>query len=303
MPHPHDYGYKDLFSHPQILKELLTSCVSEPWVADLDFSRACRVEKSFITGAKKKLESDLIWRIPLTSGVEVYLYILLEFQSTVDRFMALRMLRYTLELYGSLLKETPAMKTLPSVFPILLYNGDARWTAPLSMGDLIDRRIGLDFIPQFRYFKIAENEFSKEQLLSLKNLIGSLFLVETTDRQQLVPVVQQIVQILQHEQPEVHKAFISWLYSFFSDPVPEWVTELSQLTEVPTMLATTIKKWEQELVQQGLQQGVFQGKREGVQEGFIKGKIETALKLKQKGMSIVEIAEVTGLGIEEIQKL
>jgi predicted transposase/invertase (TIGR01784 family) len=69
------------------------------------------------------------------------------------------------------------------------------------------------------------------------------------------------------------------------------------------MLATTIKKWEQELVQQGLQQGVFQGKREGVQEGFIKGKIETALKLKQKGMSIVEIAEVTGLSIEEIQKL
>jgi len=77
------------------------------------------------------------------------------------------------------------------------------------------------------------------------------------------------------------------------------------------MLATTIKKWEQELVQQGLQQGVqqglqqgvFKGKREGLQEGIIKGKIETALKLKQKGMSIVEIAEVTGLGIEEIQKL
>jgi flagellar biosynthesis/type III secretory pathway protein FliH len=77
------------------------------------------------------------------------------------------------------------------------------------------------------------------------------------------------------------------------------------------MLATTIKKWEQELVQQGLQQGVQQGVQQGLQQGLQQGMYEgekrkalaTALKLKQKGMSIVEIAEVTGLGIEEIQKL
>ncbi|WP_174265973.1 hypothetical protein [Gracilinema caldarium] len=45
---------------------------------------------------------------------------------------------------------------------------------------LINNRINLDFIPQFRYFKIAENEFSTKELLSLKNLIGALFLVETS---------------------------------------------------------------------------------------------------------------------------
>jgi predicted transposase YdaD len=45
------------------------------------------------------------------------------------------------------------------------------------------------------------------------------------------------------------------------------------------MLATTVKQWEQDLVQQGLQQGL------------------------QKGMSIHEIAELTGLSFDEVKKL
>jgi predicted transposase/invertase (TIGR01784 family) len=61
------------------------------------------------------------------------------------------------------------------------------------------------------------------------------------------------------------------------------------------MLATTVKQWEQDLVQQGLQQGM--------QKGLLQGKRETARKLKQKGMSIQEIAELTGLSIEEVQAL
>ncbi|MFZ5368269.1 MAG: Rpn family recombination-promoting nuclease/putative transposase [Spirochaetota bacterium] len=307
MPHSHDYGYKDLFSHPHILKELLFSFVTEPWVTELDFSHATLIDKSFITPSKKKLESDLIWRIPLNSGPDIYLYILIEFQSTVDHFMALRMLRYILELYGTLLKAKPKIQILPPVFPILLYNGDARWSAPENIADLIDQRISLDFLPRFRYFKIAENEFSRDKLLSLKNLIGALFLVETTDREELVSVVAQIVAILEQEQPEVYKAFLQWLYSFFSEPAPQWVTEISQLKEVPTMLATTLKKWEHDLVQQGLQQGLQQGIQKGLQQGLFKGKQEekreTARKLKQKGMSIHEIAELTGLSIDEVQKL
>uniref|UniRef100_A0A7C3E3G5 Rpn family recombination-promoting nuclease/putative transposase n=1 Tax=Gracilinema caldarium TaxID=215591 RepID=A0A7C3E3G5_9SPIR len=311
MTQPHDYGYKDLFSHPQIIKELLTSCVKEFWVQDLDFSRASTIDKSFITASKKKLESDLIWRIPLKSGQEIYLYILLEFQSTVDHFMALRILRYLLEFYSSLLKQDPKRKVLPPVFPILLYNGEARWTAPENIADLIDNRNNLDFMPQFRYFKIAENEFSTKELLSLKNLIGALFLVETTAPTELEGIFRHLRALLEHEQPEVYRAFLSWLYNFFSKPVPDWVREQLDPKEAPTMLATNLKKWEQELIQQGLQEGMFKGKQEGLQEGIQQGFYEgerrkalsTAKKLKQKGLTIPEIAEVTGLSVEEVEKL
>jgi predicted transposase/invertase (TIGR01784 family) len=133
--------------------------------------------------------------------------------------------------------------------------------------------------------------------------------------------------LLEQEQPEVYQAFLSWLYNFFSKPVPDWVRAQLDAKEAPTMLATNLKKWEQELIQQGLQQGmqqglqqgIFKGKQEGLQEGLqqgiFKGKQEgiyegerrkalsTAKKLKQKGLSIPEIAEVTGLSIEEVERL
>ena len=69
------------------------------------------------------------------------------------------------------------------------------------------------------------------------------------------------------------------------------------------MLATTLKKWEHDLVQQGLQQGIQKGLQQGLFKGKQEEKRETARKLKQKGMSIHEIAELTGLSIDEVQKL
>jgi predicted transposase/invertase (TIGR01784 family) len=89
-------------------------------------------------------------------------------------------------------------------------------------------------------------------------------------------------------------------------PVPDWVRAQLDAKEAPTMLATNLKKWEQELIQQGLQQGMQQGIFKGKQEGFYEGEkhkaLSTARKLKEKGLSIPEIAEVTGLSIEEVEK-
>ena len=49
--------------------------------------------------------------------------------------------------------------------------------------------------------------------------------------------------------------------------------------------------------------GYIDGKAEGIAEGKTKGKIEIAKKLLRKKMSIQDIVEVTGLSIEEIEKL
>ena len=65
----------------------------------LDFSTLQRLDKSFITDDFKEKESDLIYKISF-NGQELYIYLLIEFQSTVDKFMAIRMLRYICEFYG-----------------------------------------------------------------------------------------------------------------------------------------------------------------------------------------------------------
>ncbi len=34
----HDHGYQRLFSHPEMIRDLLIGFVREPWIADLDFA-------------------------------------------------------------------------------------------------------------------------------------------------------------------------------------------------------------------------------------------------------------------------
>lgn len=98
MANIHDIGYKELFSYPELVEELLLSFVKEDFVQHLDFSTLERLDKSFITPEFKEKESDLIYRINFREKA-VYIFLLIEFQSSVDKFMALRILRYITEFY------------------------------------------------------------------------------------------------------------------------------------------------------------------------------------------------------------
>ncbi len=307
MPDQHDRGYKALFSNHRFMEQLVTSFIHEDWVTQVDFSKASLVDKSYVTRQFKKLESDLIWKLPLKDSGAVYLYMLIEFQSTVDYWMSYRMLRYVIEFYGGLLKAKPKPERLPAVFPLLVYNGDPRWTDPEQFSALVDPRIAGEYIPQFRYYKLAANEFAPERLAAMHNLVSALFLVDTSDVDEMQDRIQEIVSILEEEQPEVVNEFIRWLYAHFEDPVPQWADDIRTLKEVPTMLATAIKKKEQEWFKEGLVLGQEKGRNEGIALGEEKGRIEerreTARKMKQEHVPIDIIIRVTGLSREEIEKL
>ncbi len=64
----------------------------------------------------------------------------LEFQTTVDRYMAVRLLACVSLLYQGLIRagQLPASGKLPPVVPIGLYNGRGRWTAPLNVTGLME---------------------------------------------------------------------------------------------------------------------------------------------------------------------
>src|SRR6185295_13993151 len=99
----HDPGYKGLFSHSTMVEGLLRGFVQEDWIERLDFSTLEKVGNSFVSDDLRERHSDVIWRLRLRGAKDrwVYLYLLLEFQSTSDPFMAVRLLTYV----GLLLEE------------------------------------------------------------------------------------------------------------------------------------------------------------------------------------------------------
>ena len=54
---------------------------------------------------------------------------------------------------------------------------------------------------------------------------------------------------------------------------------------------------------EGRAEGRMEGRAEGLEEGVLKGKLQSAQKMKEKGFPITDIAEITGLSTEEIERL
>ncbi len=321
MPNIHDTGYKKLFSDKRIFRQLMETFVDLDWVKEIDFDSCEQLDKSFVADHYKETESDVIYRVKLREQ-ELYVIILLEFQSSVDRFMSLRFLNYISNfLMDFVHNQKKKPRKLPPVFPLLLYNGDKKWTAPQAIETLIE---GNDLLEKygirFRYFKIAENEFSKEKLLKISNLISTLFLAEAYyDPEE---IKQQFITLFDREED---KKSISLLLNWFLNLrehgriTGEAYEELERVykdkEEVKEMLITAIKKEKQAYFEEGLQEGLQRGKQAGLEEGIQKGlqkgllkgqhaeKVAFAKRMLQKGQEIDFICEVTELSRDEVLKI
>ena len=104
--HDHDHGYKLLFGHAEMVRDLLVGFVDEPWVKELRFDTLQRVSASYVSDDLRDREGDLVWRVRFQDRW-LYLYLLVEFQSKVDRTMAVRMMGYVSLLYQDLIRQGP----------------------------------------------------------------------------------------------------------------------------------------------------------------------------------------------------
>ena len=298
MSFEHDRRYKRLFSKPYFLQKLLESFVHEDFVHELDFSTLKRWDKSFIDEAFREKESDLIFSIEF-KGRECYIYLLLEFQSTVDKHMPIRFLRYILEFYESN-RNLKSGGKYPAVFPLLLYTGDAPWTAEYEIGRMIEQSLPTKYIPAFCYYPICENEISKESLLKIKNAVSAVFYVENSSPQELKYKIDDLFEIIVNEKLEVVEEFAGWFNNYFAG-----INDISgdnminrrfdNILEAKGMFATKLEEYKKELLQEGRQEGREEGREEG--------KLESARMLKAKGVSVTEIARLLEIDIEKVKNL
>ena len=120
----HDSSYKFLFSNPEFVRDLVLGFIPDDWLHTLNYETLEKVPGSYITDDFKQREDDIVWRVKV-GGEWVYLYLLIEFQSSVDKYMALRMMVYVGLLYQDLIKRGEVLDDgrLPPILPIVLYNG------------------------------------------------------------------------------------------------------------------------------------------------------------------------------------
>src|SRR5690242_9632259 len=93
-----DRGTLWLLEDPEFLRDLVR-LLDSSLASELDFTRAERVNRSFIPADLQKQESDLIFKIPYLHGTsEALVYVLVEQQTQPDGLMPFRIYEYCGEL-------------------------------------------------------------------------------------------------------------------------------------------------------------------------------------------------------------
>ena len=200
----HDPVYRRIFNRAQIIEEILRRFATGPWAAHLDFSTLSPVPADFISKYLKKYEADIIWRVRYGPGKGdwFYVFVLMELQSSVQRFMALRLLGYVLRLcealleHGRYLAARRPRRLLPPVLAVVLYNGEKPWTAPLSLAELFKPMEGFD-PPDFRYVVLDVNRYAPEELRPVADVTSGVFLLEQSkDVEDLQLVLDELEEVV-----------------------------------------------------------------------------------------------------------
>jgi predicted transposase YdaD len=278
-----DSIYHRLFSHPRMVEDLIREFVPEALGSGLDFSGLQRINAKFHIkrDTAQRREADVIWRLPTREGSEIYLYLLLEFQSVSDWWMAVRTQVYQGLLWQHVIREQRLVRPqrLPPVMLLVLYNGESRWSASTKLSDLINLTPGSTlwpWQPQARYYLLDMGAFATTELAERESLAALLFRLEKSYPR--IEVEGLIVEVIEwfRGHPELAE-----LKDLFGELVRQATLRAGSkaptpgsLEESQSMLSTLMQRWEEDWHAAGRAKGLAEGQAKGLAEGQAKG--ETA---------------------------
>lgn len=270
-----DWIYHRLFSHPIMVEHLVRDFVPAVSAATLDFARMERVSAKFLgTASGTRRHGDIVWRLPTRGGSDIYLYLLLEFQSTQDWWMAVRTQVYEGLLWQHIIAEhrlKPGDR-LPPVLMVVLYNGAAPWKAPTETAPLIALPQGSElwpWQPHIRYHLLDMGRVPSHRLVGGETLAALLVRLERRQQpEDLVQVVGAVVDWFRaHPDYADLRRLFSELVTQAMAGVGAPVRWPDDLKEVQTMLATLGEEWKRQWKAEGLAEGRAQGRAEGRAQG------------------------------------
>ena len=290
---PHDSLYKALFHDKHMVCSLLKDFVPRDFIDELDFTVIDRLPGEYITPGYGLRFEDVVWKIGWR-GQTSYIALIVEFQTTQDKDMALRVQIYASLLLMELINrgEIAHGGPYPPVFPIVIYTGARPWTAAVDLD--------AQFPPMSeslklygrgdRYFLVEMSRVRAQALRMGGSLFAQVIRLERWEStEELEAVVRDLVHLLKN--PEfgyLMNVFTDWVNSIVSQAFPATGNNMITLTseEAPAMLTENIARWKAEYIQEGIligrQEGLQVGRKEGLQVGRQEAKMESIAEVAKQ---------------------
>ena len=295
----HDHFFKQSMSRIRVAREFFETYLPSKILALIDLKTLQNVNTSFVDSTLGEGIVDLLYSVEI-HGTKGYFWILCEHQSTQDKMMTLRIQKYMLRICSDHIKKHPGSK-LPLIYPLLVYSGKPKYTAPLLFWDLFE-------VPELAKSFFTEEvqlvEVSKipEELLRKKIFVGlMLYFFQKIHEPDILPHIKHASSILF----KISKKDFSYVIDVLQYIL--YKGESDNPEEVVSLIKESLSKNQGEdtmtLAEQLIQKGMEKGRTSGIQEGMEKGKLEIAKRMLEIGQKPDLIASVTGLSLSEINRL
>ncbi len=293
-PREHDLAYRDLFTHPELVEDLLRHFVSEPWVEEVDFSTLQRESEVSVVRRRGLRLRDVVWSVRFR-GRALYILILIEFQSRLDPVMALRQLVYVASFYEDLCRQKRLTENgkLPPVLPVVLYNGEHPWRLPCSVEEMIEAAPEplARYQPRMSYFLLDEQRTRFHIEEEERNTVAGLLALEQSQRgPEVIEVVSYLVNLLREPRHESLRQAFKQMVLKVLDPVMAPIAEVFDHPEDLMTNKQRLKAWYDEEKAASRAEGHQEGRTEGRQEGHQEGQCDLLANLLRFKFGPLDVA-------------
>jgi predicted transposase YdaD len=312
MSGPHDLFVRYTFGSPERAEAELRAILPAHVISEVDWSSLRQESGSVVDPELRETESDLLFTARLRTGRSLLLYVLLEHQSSVDPWMALRMLRYVMRQLERWRQEHPESTLLPLILPLVMYHGpEGTWTAPRRVEDLFElpdeeeeRQRWRALVPRFEYL-LDDLTAEREEALRARPgppLARLAWLVlrygrtgelarKLPDWVALFAQVQATPEGLEHL-----RAILRYILWIGDEPVREAAEQVLNSVLDEQRAEELMRSYGEELIERGRQQGLARGREEGREEGLKQGLAQG--RLHGRAEAVLRLLTARGLHVD-----
>ena len=285
--------YKRIYASGEMVADLLRSLPAEHGL-DIGLDSLQRLPNEYVADDYRQRRGDCVWRVRSPDGGRLHVLVMLEFQSTTDARMALRMLEYTAMLYREVARagDLAAGGLLPPVLPVVLYNGATPWRSATQMSDLL-AETGPAALSAFqlsqRHLVLDERHASADDPRLGPLTRAVLLLEQSRSVEDLARVAAELAARLDADS-ELKRAFADWLATLLrrleGDAWTGPALRKLSLEEVRMTLEERVAEWPKQYIRQGREEGISLGREQGINLGREQGISLGRVEGREEGISL-----------------
>ena len=334
----HDKLFREILNRKKEIVKLINRYVKPKEVLTEEMIE--KYDTKFITSIYEKREADIVYKLKRKE-----VFFLIEHQTKVDKLMTYRILDYSLEIIRTRMKNIKGKIEkvgIPKVIPLVIYTGQAKWTAKNKLEEVqveFEHFNGIDVITGYNLIDIR----NEEEAIKEGTAVARMSVIERkNDTENIIEVVKRMSKHIRDK--EERQEFAKEIKYLLSDKLTK--EEIEKIEDIliekegedamlhaQMVIRRDFEKAKeegrregmlhaQEVIRRDFEKAKEEGRREGmlhaqevirrdfenakkkaIKEGRKEGIMSVAKKLLEEKVDLDFIIRITGLTKEQLMKI